>query len=78
MGAGEGVVAVDRMGVMTKGLYRVHEFFKVEQVVLCGADMKEADALQAEMLAISEEMHRELGIPYRKLQICTGDLGRAK
>lgn len=62
----------------TKGLYRVHEFFKVEQVVLCGADMKEADALQAEMLAISEEMHRELGIPYRKLQICTGDLGTGK
>jgi len=62
----------------TKGLYRVHEFFKVEQVVLCAADMKVADALQAEMLAISEEMHRELGIPYRKLQICTGDLGTGK
>ncbi|MBP6888999.1 MAG: serine--tRNA ligase [Candidatus Moranbacteria bacterium] len=62
----------------TKGLYRVHEFFKVEQVVLCTADMKEADSLQAEMLAISEEMHRELGIPYRKLQICTGDLGTGK
>lgn len=62
----------------TKGLYRVHEFFKVEQVVLCAADMKAADALQAEMLAISEEMHRELGIPYRKLQICTGDLGTGK
>ena len=62
----------------TKGLYRVHEFFKVEQVVLCAADMKEADVLQTEMLAISEEMHRELGIPYRKLQICTGDLGTGK
>lgn len=62
----------------TKGLYRVHEFFKVEQVVLCAADTKEADVLQAEMLAISEEMHRELGIPYRKLQICTGDLGTGK
>lgn len=62
----------------TKGLYRVHEFFKVEQVILCVADTKEADALQAEMLAISEEMHRELGIPYRKLQICTGDLGTGK
>ncbi len=62
----------------TKGLYRVHEFFKVEQVVLCAADMKEADVLQTEMLAISEEMHRELGVPYRKLQICTGDLGAGK
>lgn len=62
----------------TKGLYRVHEFFKVEQVVLCSADTKEADMLQEEMLAISEEMHQELGIPYRKLQICTGDLGAGK
>lgn len=62
----------------TKGMYRVHEFFKVEQVVLCTADMREADALQTEMMGISEEMHRELGIPYRKLQICTGDLGAGK
>ncbi len=62
----------------TKGMYRVHEFFKVEQVVLCAADMREADALQTEMMGISEEMHRELGIPYRKLQICTGDLGAGK
>jgi seryl-tRNA synthetase len=62
----------------TKGMYRVHEFFKVEQVVLCAADTKQADALQEEMMSISEEMHRELGIPYRKLQICTGDLGAGK
>ncbi len=62
----------------TRGMYRVHEFFKVEQVVLCAADMTEADALQTEMLGISEELHRELGIPYRKLQICTGDLGMGK
>ncbi len=62
----------------TKGMYRVHEFFKVEQVVLCAADMQQADALQTEMMGISEEMHRELGIPYRKLQICTGDLGAGK
>ena len=62
----------------TKGLYRVHEFFKVEQVVLCEATMAQADTLQKEMLALSEEMHRELGIPYRKLSICTGDLGSGK
>ncbi len=62
----------------TKGLYRVHEFFKVEQVVLCSANIAEAEALQAEMLDLSEEMHRELGLPYRKLMICTGDLGTGK
>lgn len=62
----------------TKGMYRVHEFFKVEQVVLCAADMQQVDALQEEMMSISEEMHQELGLPYRKLQICTGDLGVGK
>ncbi len=62
----------------TKGMYRVHEFMKVEQVILCGADNKEAERLQDEMVAISREMHEELGLPYRQLAICTGDLGAGK
>jgi seryl-tRNA synthetase len=65
-------------GKDTKGLYRVHEFMKVEQVVLCGADAKEAERLQDEMVAISREMHAELGLPCRQLAICTGDLGAGK
>lgn len=65
-------------GKDTKGMYRVHEFMKVEQVVLCKADAKEAEKLQEEMVAISREMHEELGIPYRQLQICTGDMGAGK
>ncbi|PIP26033.1 MAG: serine--tRNA ligase, partial [Candidatus Moranbacteria bacterium CG23_combo_of_CG06-09_8_20_14_all_41_28] len=65
-------------GKDTKGMYRVHEFMKVEQVVLATADTASVDALQDEMLAISEEMHRELGLPYRKLQICTGDMSAGK
>jgi len=65
-------------GKDTKGMYRVHEFMKVEQVIIARADVKEADKLQEEMLGISEELHKELGIPYRRLQICTGDMGVGK
>lgn len=65
-------------GKDTKGMYRVHEFMKVEQVILAKADADESDKLQAEMVAISKEMHEELGLPYRQLQICTGDMGLGK
>ncbi|MEP7162889.1 MAG: serine--tRNA ligase [Candidatus Moraniibacteriota bacterium] len=65
-------------GKDTKGMYRVHEFMKVEQVVLAPADVEGANALQEEMLSISEEIHTELGLPYRKLQISTGDMGVGK
>ncbi len=62
----------------TKGMYRVHEFMKVEQVILCKADAKEAEKLQDEMIGISKEMHQELGLPFRQLAICTGDLSAGK
>jgi seryl-tRNA synthetase len=62
----------------TKGMYRVHEFMKVEQVVLCDQDEELAKKLQDEMVSISREMHEELGLPYRQLIICTGDLSTGK
>jgi seryl-tRNA synthetase len=65
-------------GKDVKGMYRVHEFMKVEQVVLAEADVEAANKLQEEMVAISGEMHQELGLPYRRLAICTGDLGAGK
>lgn len=65
-------------GKDTKGLYRVHEFMKIEQVVISKANVEEATKLQEEMVSISEEIHRELGLPYRKLQICTGDMSAGK
>jgi len=65
-------------GKDTKGLYRVHEFMKVEQVCLCRADIKEAEKLHLEMLNISKELHTAIGIPYRVLQICTGDMSAGK
>lgn len=65
-------------GKDAKGIYRVHEFMKVEQVILSKANIAETDRLQKEMIGISEELHQELGLPYRKLQICTGDMGTGK
>ena len=61
-----------------KGMHRVHEFMKVEQVILAPADAELTNKLQDEMLAISGEMHEELGLPYRRLAICTGDLSAGK
>jgi len=65
-------------GKDTKGIYRVHEFMKVEQVVLSKADIKESDKLQQEMVSITEEIHRDLELPYRLVRICSGDLSLGK
>jgi len=65
-------------GKDTKGLYRVHEFMKVEQVCFCEANIEKAEKLHLEMLEISKELHREIGLPYRVLEICTGDMSAGK
>jgi len=65
-------------GKDTKGIYRVHEFMKVEQVCICTANIEEAEKIHQEMVEISQELHEELKIPYRKLQICTGDMSAGK
>ena len=58
-----------------KGLYRVHEFFKVEQVVLVPADHEESVRWHEELTKNAEEMMQELGLPYRVVVNCGGDLG---
>jgi len=65
-------------GKDTKGIYRVHEFMKVEQICICKADLEESDKIQKEMVEISKELHEDLKLPYRILQICTGDMGAGK
>lgn len=65
-------------GKDTKGFYRVHEFMKVEQVVLMAADEEESIKMHDAMLEISREVHRELGLPYRVLKICSGDMSAGK
>lgn len=69
---------VGSYGKDTKGLYRIHEFMKVEQVVICKADIEESNKWLEELRNISEEILRDLGLPYRVLSICTGDMGVGK
>ena len=59
----------------TAGLYRIHQFEKVEQVVICRADEAESRAWHKTMIGIVEELLQSLELPYRLLQCCTGDLG---
>ena len=65
-------------GKDTKGIYRVHEFMKVEQVSICEANTQKANELHNEMVENSKELHEDLGLPYRQLQICTGDMSPGK
>lgn len=62
-------------GKDTSGLYRIHQFDKVEQVVICKNDKEESKIWHRKMLSFSEEMLKRLNLPYRLLQCCTGDLG---
>ncbi len=60
-------------GQYSKGLYRVHQFTKVEMFVFC--DPKESEKFHQEILEIEEELFQGLEIPYRVVDTCTGDLG---
>jgi seryl-tRNA synthetase len=65
-------------GKDTYGLYRIHQFDKVEQVVICRNDVEESDQFHAEILANAEGVLKALGLPYRIVVVCTGDLGRGQ
>lgn len=69
---------VGSYGKDTRGIYRIHEFMKVEQVVLCKADVIEGDTWLENMREIAESMLQDLKLPYRVLNICTGDMGAGK
>lgn len=57
----------------TRGLYRVHQFSKVEMFAFCTPDQSEA--IHQELLAIEEKVFQGLGLPYQVIDTCTGDLG---
>jgi seryl-tRNA synthetase len=65
-------------GKDTYGLYRIHQFDKVEQVVVCRNDVEESNKYHAEILANSEGVLKALELPYRVVVVCTGDLGRGQ
>ena len=65
-------------GKDTKGLYRIHYFDKVEQVILCRNDPQASIDHHHEILANAEEVLRALELPYRVVNVCTGDLGQGQ
>lgn len=62
-------------GQESRGLYRVHQFTKVELFAFTVGDLAISEAMHAKMLAIEEEIFTGLGLPYRVLDIASGDLG---
>lgn len=62
-------------GKDTAGLYRVHQFDKCEQVVICRNDVEESRRWHVAMLGYSEQLLQAFKLPYRVVQCCTGDIG---
>jgi len=60
-------------GKYSKGLYRVHEFTKAEMFIYCLPE--ESDKWHEHLLAMEEKIYQGLNLPYRVLEMCTGDLG---
>jgi len=60
-------------GLDTKGLFRVHQFTKVEQFVFCKPE--DSWGIHEELLRNAEELFTSLSLPYRVVNICTGDIG---
>jgi len=61
-----------------RGLIRVHQFYKVEQYVVCRNDPEESARWHTQLLATAEEIVRELELPYHVVECCTGDMGAGK
>jgi seryl-tRNA synthetase len=59
-------------GINEKGLWRTHQFNKIEQFIFCRPE--DSEKLYDELLKNSEEILKELELPYRVLQLCSGDL----
>lgn len=63
-------------GIDEKGLFRTHQFNKVEQVIIC--EPKDSSRYYDELLKNSVDLFRELGLPIRVFESCSGDLGDLK
>ena len=64
-------------GKDTWGIFRVHQFEKVEQFVIVEGDLETSKKMQEEMSAVAEEFYQSLGFPYRVISIVTGALNNA-
>ena len=65
-------------GKDVKGLIRVHEFYKLEQVILCEASHEESVKWHEEINRNTEEFIESLGIPYHTVLNCGGDIGQGQ
>ena len=65
-------------GKDTRGLYRIHTFDKVEQVIIAPNDQQQSIDFHQEILANSEDVLKALELPYRVVNVCTGDLGQGQ
>ncbi|MCU6710762.1 serine--tRNA ligase [Paenibacillus sp. J5C_2022] len=67
---------VGSAGRDVQGLYRVHQFAKVEQVVICRGDTAHSDVLLEEITGHAETLLQRLELPYRRMAVCTGDMSQ--
>ncbi len=65
-------------GKDTHGLYRIHQFQKVEQVAICKNDMEESGKIHKLLLQNAEEVLQDLKLPYRVVAVCSGDMGQGQ
>lgn len=67
---------VGSAGKDVHGLYRVHQFSKVEQVIICEDSLEQSELLLQEITANAEEILQMLELPYRVMAVCTGDMSQ--
>nr|NIO37121.1 serine--tRNA ligase [Candidatus Bathyarchaeota archaeon] len=60
-------------GKDTRGIFRTHQFNKIEQFVFC--EPEESWTIHEELIRNAEELVQRLGLPYRVVNVCTGDIG---
>ena len=65
-------------GKDTHGLYRIHQFQKVEEVIVCRNNEQESIEHHQQILANAEAVVQALELPYRVVNVCAGDLGRGQ
>lgn len=67
---------VGSTGKDVRGLYRVHQFAKVEQVIFCEANVDTSEHIHQEITANAEELLQLLELPYQVVAVCTGDMSQ--
>ncbi len=65
-------------GKDTQGIYRIHQFQKIEQVIVCKNDAEESKKMHELLLKNAEELLQDLKLHYRVVAVCTGDMGQGQ